>query len=287
MAPYFPCRFPSPSCAPVFTFIIPDDTTAKDSAESSPISASDKENSPVPHVDDTPWTDAATEGTHTTTEDPDSPDTKQKLPEELSYEAFLDFCKIPDQRAQLWDKLKDGAAARLCVVLTLFHDTFRIEKRATGLQQRTHYTRASLVRLNDSLQGLQPLVFQPDVPIPTALLSGFAAQTKVIEHLVAHHSHDALKIAMRIDLQRRELFEVLTALKLSLHGNRTFSQLEYLALTHWDLVEHHQDSGWNGKWERDPLFKECKPSQIHACCPKWKKVLIEQLNTTFYDPQAD
>ena len=159
-------KFPTISSSP-FTFTLPDDTATKGSPNSPTISSSDKENSPIPQLVDASWTNAATDGSDTTPEDADTSDAdaESKLPTELSYDAFIDFCKIPDQRAQLWDELKDGAAAGLCEALTVFHETYKTEKLAIGLRQRANYTRACLDRLNDSLRGLQPLVFTPSVPI--------------------------------------------------------------------------------------------------------------------------
>jgi hypothetical protein len=73
-------------------------------------------------------------------------------------------------------------------------------------------------------------------------------------------------------------------LKLSRHGNKTFSELGYLTPTRWDLVS--KKSGWKEVWQSDPRFQECKAHQIHACCPEWKKVPPHQLNTSYFDPQA-
>jgi hypothetical protein len=127
----------------------------------------------------------------------------------------------------------------------------------------SQYSQATALHLCDNIRGLQPLAFAPGKPLPIVQLDNFAHQATALAHLANRSSAAVLNITKVADEQRRRIFILLDQYDITYHGNWTFVNTGYLAPSRYGLA--------------DESYRKID----------WKKAPATQLNTTFYDPQAE
>jgi hypothetical protein len=234
------------------------------------------------------WTNVATNGSGEATEE------EVELPYELTYEAFWDFCKNDEQRADLWEELKERGCHDLCDALRLFYTTLVVSHVAGNLRQRIAYTQATARRLTDSLQDLQPLAFRPRHPLPTTLIAGFTRQAGIIESLTACHRDDTLHFARVASDQRQGLFRLCKALNLEYFGTRTFHKYGYLLENMWnsgrplnlpDPSKYEPEPYWHPDPNPPAVWSMDEPVYMDPF-PDATKATPDRLNNTYIDPQA-
>jgi hypothetical protein len=196
-------------------------------------------------------------------EDETESDEEEELPSAITYEAFINFSRNDEQRATLSEELKNRGCGTLLDLIRLWWDACQLERNSTNSRLWSQYSQATALRLRDNIRGLQPLAFAPGKPLPIVLLDNFAHQATALAHLANRSSAAILDIAKVADEQRRRIFTLLDRYDLTYHGNWTFVNTGYLAPSRYSLADESY-----GKID-------------------WKKAPAAQLNTTFYDPQAE
>jgi hypothetical protein len=188
---------------------------------------------------------------------------EEELPHVIMYEAFLDFSRNNEQRATLSKELKERGCGTLCSILHLWWDACQLEGSSSNSRLWSQYSQATALRLRDNIRGLQPLAFVPSKPLPIVLLDNFAHQATALAHLANGSSSTVLDIAKVANEQRRRIFILLEQYDITYHRNWTFVNTGYLTPSRYGLA--------------DKSYEKIN----------WKKAPATQLNTTFYNPQAE
>ena len=196
-------------------------------------------------------------------EDETESDEAEELPHVITYEAFVDFSRNDEQRATLSEELKSRGCGTLLDLLRLWWCACQLERGAANTRLWTQYSQATALRLRDNIRGLEPLAFAPGKPLPVVLLDNFAHQATALTHLSNRSSASILDVTRVADEQRRRIFTLLERYDITYHGNWTFVNTGYLAPSRYGLADESYGN------------------------IDWKKALATQLNTIFYDPQAE
>jgi len=196
-------------------------------------------------------------------EDETESDEEEELPHVITYEAFVDFSRNDKQRATLSEELKSRGCGTLLDLLRLWWCACQLERGAANTRLWTQYSQATALRLRDNIRGLEPLAFAPGKPLPIVLLDNFAHQATALAHLANRSSAAILNITKTANEQHRRIFALLEHYDITYHGNWTFVNTGYLAPSRYGLADESYGT------------------------IDWKKAPATQLNTTFYDPQAE
>jgi hypothetical protein len=221
-----------------------------------------KETAAVPGSDKTGPGGSQTEGGDVAKDETES-DEEEELPHVITYEALVDFSRNDEQRATLSEELKSRGCGTLLDLLRLWWGACQLERGAANTRLWTQYSQATALRLRDNIRGLEPLAFAPGKPLPIVLLNNFAHQATALAHLSNRSSAAILDITKTADEQRRRIFALLEHYDITYHGNWTFVNTGYLAPSRYGLADESYGT------------------------IDWKKAPATQLNTTFYDPQAE
>jgi hypothetical protein len=167
------------------------------------------------------------------------------------------------QGTTIREELKSRGCGTLLDLLCLWWGACQLERNSTNSRLWSQYSQATALGLRDNIRGLQPLAFTPGKPLPIVLLDNFAHQVTTLAHLAKRSSTAILDITKTADEQCCRIFALLDHYDITYHGNWTFVNTGYLAPSRYGLADKSY-----GKID-------------------WKKAPATQLNTTFYDPQAE